>query len=478
MVPRERGGWWHAYVCPVHGVELAHDGLLSGVFPDGGARCRYGCRIDTPEVRGAWTVLAHQACARAAVPQTLEEYAALYGSLGDEHGGAQEWMLRGRLFHQALTEAIWAVSIGRAPGAERVPELLKELAVNAAAARATLTADGRFDSNYTAWLLAAEAVCGAPRSDLVYEHVLAATRADGWEWEGSAYYHAFVLRAYLLALRGVDGVPAEVAGRLRAMARVIGVLRTDAGELPALHDGPYHRPDAAREIQELACLVDLPAATSPVTIFPDAGYAVLRSAGIHAVVDFGPHGGSHGHRDKLSLYLYDQRAAGGWQPDPGQVPYGHRPLREYYASSAAHPTFTVDGLEQAECAGRLIDSGDGWVRVGCDTAYEGVQAVRRVGITDDGGLLDELTVGCDRPREVAAHLRPAVPLTVRQLADGTVESAWNGHTLLRGRHSADGASMLARPGRGPADDPMATVTHVDWLAPATTSVTFRSEYRT
>ncbi|MGH3586879.1 MAG: hypothetical protein ACRDQ0_11195, partial [Pseudonocardia sp.] len=128
-LPAGRGGWWHQYVCPAHGVELAHVGLLSGEFPAGGAPCAHGCRVDTPEVRGAWTVLAHQACARhilaaAGSPRhqdregavlSLRHYAERYAALGGaEHDGAAGWMLRGRLFHQALTEAIWAVTIGRA----------------------------------------------------------------------------------------------------------------------------------------------------------------------------------------------------------------------------------------------------------------------------------------------------------------------------------------------------------------------------
>lgn len=32
-IPRERGGWWHAYVCPAHGVELDHGDVLGGTFP-------------------------------------------------------------------------------------------------------------------------------------------------------------------------------------------------------------------------------------------------------------------------------------------------------------------------------------------------------------------------------------------------------------------------------------------------------------
>ncbi|MGW8882608.1 heparinase II/III domain-containing protein, partial [Streptomyces mirabilis] len=102
-IARERGGWWHAYVCPAHGVELDHGDLLSGVFPEGGARCAYGCRVDDEAVRGAWLVLSHQAWARhlrvlahrkerAESVSRLVEYAGLYASLATErHGEAQSW---------------------------------------------------------------------------------------------------------------------------------------------------------------------------------------------------------------------------------------------------------------------------------------------------------------------------------------------------------------------------------------------------
>lgn len=125
-IPRERGGWWHAYVCPAHGVELDHGDVLGGAFPEDGARCPRGCRVDTPAVRGAWTVLSHQAWARrirllaergedTEAVSALVEYTALYAELaGLHHDDAQPWMLRGRLFHQALTDAIWAVNIGHA----------------------------------------------------------------------------------------------------------------------------------------------------------------------------------------------------------------------------------------------------------------------------------------------------------------------------------------------------------------------------
>ncbi|NLU79220.1 hypothetical protein HCA58_12690 [Micromonospora sp. HNM0581] len=510
VLPAERGGWWHAYICPAHGVELEHDGLLDGVFPAGGARCRHGCRIDEPAVRGAWTVLAHQASARqilalatstqAADRHTavdlLTAYARQYAALGAApHDGAAQWMLRGRLFHQALTEAIWAVSIGRAARALRsvgqplpaeVSQLLRALGTAAGQARDALVADDRFDSNYTAWLVAAGAACsGRPEwisgRHGLSEHVLAAVRPDGWEWEGSTYYHGFVLRAYLLTLEALPhvAVPGEVRSRLTAMAGVLDTLATPGGLLPALHDGPYDRPPAQYELDELQDLRPLLGAEAsgplPVTVHPETGYAVLRGSGLHAVLDFGPHGGSHGHLDKLALYLYGADTP--WQPDPGQVPYAHRGWREHYASTAAHPTFSVDGIDQAECAGYLIGHDDRSVSVGCDTAYPGVSARRQLTL-HDGALIDELTVETDRATRITSQLRPDVDLTVLAAGGGALETIWRGRQTLRGQHTASTDTVvLCRPGPGPADDPQRVRTWVDWTAVDATTVTFRSIYR-
>ncbi|WP_410813897.1 heparinase II/III family protein [Micromonospora sp. 067-2] len=510
VLPTDRGGWWHAYVCPAHGVELDHEGLLSGTFPESGASCRHGCRIDGPAIRGAWTVLAHQACARrirtlARSPQAadrdlavelLTEYARRYAQLGAaEHDGAAEWMLRGRLFHQALTEAIWAVTIGQAARALRevghplpveVAQLLGALAAAAGQARDALIASGRFDSNYTAWLVAAGAVCSGRPEWLtgphgLYAHVPTAIRPDGWEWEGSTYYHGFVLRAYLLTLHAMPQVtvPDGVRARLVAMAAVLDTITTAGGLLPALHDGPYDRPPARHEREELAEMLALlggvPTETPTVAVHPDAGYAVLRAAGLHAIVDFGPHGGSHGHLDKLALYLYGADTP--WQPDPGQVPYAHHAWRRHYASTAAHPTFDVDGLDQAECAGHLIGQDQRSVAVGCDTAYPGVSARRELTVRD-GALIDEMTIETDRPRRITLHLRPDVDLTVRAVGDRTVETTWAGRQILRGGHTSTvPAEILCRPGPGPADDPQRVRTWLDWTAPDARAVTFRSVYR-
>ncbi|MET7536792.1 heparinase II/III family protein [Streptomyces sp. NPDC005507] len=556
-IPRERGGWWHAYVCPAHGVELDHGDVLGGVFPKDGARCPHGCRVDTPAVRGAWTVLSHQAWARrlrvlaergedTEAVSGLVEYASLYAELASRHhGDAQPWMLRGRLFHQALTDAIWAVNIGHATwtlgargtaGLAAVLPLLDELERAALDARDVLVGRGDLASNYTTWLTAAGIATGRAAATVqgvpwdgakqwlegphgLYAHLRACVADDGWEWEGSTYYHGFVLRAALLALRGTDpsALPGDVAARLCGMVDVLAAIATDGGVLPALHDGPYLRDPLSLEWLELCALAGqfaptprmdavaararadlagaddgldrlldgwftgspLPerSAPAPVTVFGDAGYAVVRAAGVHAVLDFGPHGGSHGHRDKLSLYLYGVAAP--WQPDPGQVPYAHEEFRDLYASTAAHPSFRVDGAEQAECAGALLNADDTSATAEVTTAYEGVRAVRRVEAATCH-LVDVLTVTGERGAlgRVSAQLRPGVALDLQVQASGPVRTTWYGDELLHGWHTASTpVRPFCRPGPGPADDPQQQRTWADFTARDTTRVVFASVYQ-
>lgn len=555
-IARERGGWWHAYVCPAHGVELDHGDVLAGVFPEGGARCSYGCRVDNEAVRGAWLVLSHQAWARhlrvlahrgerAEVMARLVEYTALYEELATaQHGEAQGWMLRGRLFHQALTDAIWAVNIGHTvvtlaeqgtDGLTEVLPLLDSLERAALDARAVLIGKGQLASNYTAWLNAAGAATGRAAAAVrgqewdgrkewlegdsgLYAHLRVAVAEDGWEWEGSTYYHGFVLRAALLALRGTDpsAVPADVVGVLAGMTDVLAAIATPGGILPALHDGPYLRDPLALEWLELVALAQqlvpsgaldavaarartelgagddgldreldnwftgppLPERPAPgaLTLFGTAGYAVLRVAGIHALLDFGPHGGSHGHRDKLSLYLYGDTTP--WQPDPGQVPYAHAEFRDLYASTEAHPAFRVDGREQAECTGALLASDDRSVTAEVTTAYEGVRGVRRIA-AGEAYLVDLLTVTAEDSRRITAQLRPGTALDVQVQAAGATRTTWYGDETLHGWHTHRAevpVRPVTRPGPGTADDPQRTRTRADFTA-ETDRVTFASVYQ-
>ncbi|MCW8132735.1 MAG: heparinase II/III family protein, partial [Planctomycetota bacterium] len=90
----------------------------------------------------------------------------------------------------------------------------------------------------------------------------------------------------------------------------------------------------------------------PSTVFKDLGYAILRSGGTYALMDYGPHGGPHGHPDKLNLILF---AAG---DELGGEPKMHRyedPLHGAWTkATVAHNTMAVDERSQSACAGKLL----------------------------------------------------------------------------------------------------------------------------
>ncbi|HZG75006.1 MAG TPA: alginate lyase family protein, partial [Paenibacillus sp.] len=243
-VPEEPGGWWHQYVCPTHGAELLFDPRESAASA---FRCPRGCLLEGEAYRGAWLVFKHQERARtalsaaalyaatgearyaAAANALLEAYARRYPAY-PVHPDAQPWMLKGRAFHQALTEAIWATTMLRAylllrdEGALRVDEsaaaVFFDLLTDSMTEYRRILIEERDEpaNNYTAWLNACLACLYAARDDRagmealvdarggLRHHLDLAVLPDHLEFEGSTYYHIFVLRAY--------GIAAEMAERL------------------------------------------------------------------------------------------------------------------------------------------------------------------------------------------------------------------------------------------------------------------------
>lgn len=95
-----------------------------------------------------------------------------------------------------------------------------------------------------------------------------------------------------------------------------------------------------------------PKATAyPSTVFESLGYAILRSPQVYALMDYGPHGGVHGHYDKLNLILFSGDELGG-------EPRFHRyedPLHdEWTTQTVAHNTLVVDEASQTASEGKLL----------------------------------------------------------------------------------------------------------------------------
>ena len=218
---------------------------------------------------------------------------------------------------------------------------------------------------------------------------------DGGHAEMSAHYHRYALDFYLLALTVArsSGDPAaarfeEVALRLSTFCEAIA----DNGHLPGIGDDDggqlfpiCRRPpsDVRDSLAVAAALLAQPrlsvgsvpeeafwmcgahsrppeglaAGERPPSVdsklFPDTGYAVLRSREAHAVLDVGRHGflnGGHAHADALSLVL----SVGGrpFLIDPGTATYTiNATLRDRFRSTPMHNTVVLDRRPQSMPAG-------------------------------------------------------------------------------------------------------------------------------
>ncbi|MFD2612292.1 heparinase II/III domain-containing protein [Paenibacillus gansuensis] len=500
VIPAEPGGWWHQYVCPVHHTELEFDPYETDAVA---FRCPHGCHLEGEPYRGAWLVFKHQSLARFAL-QAAAVYAGTgeqrYAELGKQiivryaemfpkypvHPDAQPWMLKGRAFHQALTEAIWSTTLLRAfllltdeditfadvlPAVEQFLDLLEQSMVQYR--HILIDVKDNPENNYTAWLNASLSCIYAIRGDKdklaglvegkggILHHLDIGVNRDGFEFEGSTYYHVFVLRAYLIAAEmaeraGLDLYEAAGAGgqTFRSMFDALAGLSNDHGILPALHDGPYRRTPYSREIAEvveiglsryrnlsyvpllgaayehlfgnrvrggLEALLfgvdewDLGQRYGPreSLLLPETGFAVLRhpESPLSVLADFGPHGGSHGHFDKLHISL--SHTLGDLSPDFGMVPYGSALRKEWYAETASHNTVSVNGISQAPHRGECIRfetlERGAFLHLRSSGAYEGCVMDRRLLLTGSW-LLDWFEVELEDAGTIDWHLYSAAGL--------------------------------------------------------------------
>lgn len=576
-IPAQTGGWWHQYVCPTHHEELEEPvNTETGVFYP----CPKGCQLVGKAYEGAWMVYTHQHFARllrltAQMANSakdfnkrqekinlgleiLHKYRRIYEKLSeDSHKDAQDWMLKGTLFHQALTEAIWAtnlclgirtlIEVVEKSDIEKLTQIqtslpfLKKLYLNLEKAKERLVHERKeFHHNYTAWLNAGM-VCTKwilayfekehkqGYQNLisgeygVYKHILTSIYDDGWEYEGSTYYHVFVLRAYLLSLRGADweGIPEEVRTRLKRMIQVIYNIACEDGTLPALHDSPYQRTPYDLEILEVMAIarriydsdqngviqkkaiqnlgaewdkletilgdwmINAPYEKNndrkEAVLFQNMGYAVFRSPkGFQAIVDYGPHGGSHGQLDKLSLYLFGQKAK--WQPPKGVPPYGSDLKKGYYFQTGSHPTFQLNGNDQAETRGECLhwsnDANETYGVFRTELAYQGVVADRHIKMVD-GMLIDLLVLQTKQPSDFQLNFRPNGQFDIENpIKSFHYESEWlHEEEKMVGMHYCNIPASLEQFGDyGTADCPMDIQNSANWLASGA-EVMFGSVYK-
>lgn len=251
--------------------------------------------------------------------------------------------------------------------------------------------------------------------------------ADGLWYEGSMGYHQYTMQAlwplaeaarhagmdlysdryrtmFLAPLRLAlpDGNPPgfndSFGGNVKSLANLyeIASVRWKSPEFGGLV--AFASADGARSSLQalLYGAEELPAGRAAIpeesVLMREAGFAVLRArrgSGVDALaVRFGRHGGGHGHPDKPGIVLYG--AGELLALDPGSIAYGVPLHREWYRTTVAHNTVSVDRQLQSNADGTL----ESWestndkssLTATADRAYPGVRMRRSLSlVAREGG---------------------------------------------------------------------------------------------
>ncbi|OQW37444.1 MAG: hypothetical protein A4E19_13655 [Nitrospira sp. SG-bin1] len=256
---------------------------------------------------------------------------------------------------------------------------------------------------------------------ILLQQIQVQVKEDGVHFEQASYYHRyttdFYLHFYIMARAQGVSLPDLVEQKLKLLLDHLmwigrpdgsspyigdddgGVLlslgvrpRNDFRDTLALGATLFKNPRwkylAGRDQPELLWLLgsegvatyDDLESMSPAELakqFSDGGYFVMRSGwsdrSSHLLIDCGPHGTmncGHAHADALS---FEYSASGvTWVVDPGTYTYtGDVQLRDYFRSTRAHNTLTVDDLSQSTSGGPFS-----WSTIGTSQAKAFIETSR------------------------------------------------------------------------------------------------------
>ncbi len=412
--PPEGGQWTHHYVCPTHGVALQFQSPDRHVCPVDGKvytgwpydqviyTRRHSEAAAAARDNGlAWQLTRRVEFARAAA-RILLAYAEVYQSYpikdvnnrADTRSGA-------RVTAQTLDEAVWLIPMAWAYDLIRDSGVLKDSErvrienelLRAAAAVIARNNAGR--SNWQSWHNAALGAVGFTLGDEQLVHLAIdghggfryqmreSVLADGLWWEGAWGYHFYALDplCQLAQMAARAGMDLWAEPPLRRMFEAPLYFALPDGTLPNFNDSGnvslynydrLYEMAYARYCDPLLATVlgrrargrealfwgveKLPEAPSPAlssAVFEASGHAVLRAAGTdhYAAFKFGPHGGGHGHYDKLNFISFWRGAM--MAVDPGTQSYAAPTHATWDKTTVAHNTVVVDERSQAAATGRL-----------------------------------------------------------------------------------------------------------------------------
>ena len=415
QLPPEGGQWGLWYVCPTHGVRLRNEGPTTHVCPVDDQvfsgwpydqvvySWMHGDLADAARDLGlSYRMTGNAAHAQSAL-DILLAYADAYASYTyhDINGTASS--SGGRVLSQTLDESVWLIPIAWAydliADAPMVTDdhrgrIERDLLLPAVA---TILRNPAGMSNWQSWHNAGIGAVGFALEDPVliasvlrgadgFEYQMQeSVTADGFWYEGAWGYHFYALNALmqLSEMASRAGYDAYGNPSLRGMFEAPLYFAMPDWTLPAFNDSgtaslvsndrffeiAYKRYQdevftavlGKRNRGRDALLFGEASLPSSATLslssrlFPDSGYAVMRSGegddATYLALDYGPHGGWHGHYDKLGFVLFARGTIMG--VDPGTQSYAAPTHDTWDKVTVAHSTVVVDETTQEEATGLL-----------------------------------------------------------------------------------------------------------------------------
>ncbi len=370
--------------------------------------------------------------------ELLSAYASKYAAYQRHNIAGEDKVGGGRVMAQTLDESVWLIPVAwgyalvrDALGEQQRATIERDLLIPAAD---TIREHRMGIHNIQCWKNSAVGLVGfvTGRGDLVKEavddpdrgfraQIAKGVTGDGLWWEGSLGYHKYTMEALWPLAEAARKAGIDLYDEhYHRLYEAPLALAFPNGDPPGFNDSAganvatyaplyelayarYKREADGRLVagSERASLQALlygvaeppsgPMIPAESAILKLAGYAMLRAGGVAAAVRFGMHGGGHGHPDKLNLVTF----AGGRHLgiDPGSINYGVPLHREWYRSTIAHNTVSVDEQVQANADGRLeqwaVEDGATTLAASADGAYPGVR-LRRTVVLRRGGRIDDV----------------------------------------------------------------------------------------
>ena len=506
-LPDKGGQWFHWYSCPKHGARLKTESPTRHVCPvDQQVFTGYpydDVVISTEHNRLAGAIrtlgIVYQIGGdprhAAKAKEILLAYADKYESYPLHDINGRERVGGGKVGPQTLDESTWLITV--AEGADCIWETLSPDEQQKATkqlfmpATEVIRAHKMGIHNIQCWKNSAVGLTGLLLGDMAlfdealnapvgYQNQLAkGVTADGPWFEGAWGYHFYTLSALLHLTEAAYhcGINLYNPDLKRVFDAPLAMAMPDL-TLPAFNDSHavaltgnaaayqtawarYHDPQylllAGRNSRanENALLQGLPdrgpaPAFQPASRnFTASGNAILAAgAGTNATwlcMKYGPHGGGHGHPDKLNFVLYGRGQV--IAPDPGTANYGVPIQAGWYRTTLAHNTLCVDeqsqGPAQGQCLAFIATNDFSAVMADAGKVFHGAYFTRTVALFGTNLLvfLDQVRSEDTHTYDFVYHNRGHLAVPGIQIPAFT-PSDKPGYSYLRDTHAQESSSSV------------------------------------